>query len=136
MPSDASGTGAAAPEDFPALMSLRLEFEHLKVLAIQGILSQERRGRRVYVKLRFRYQGRQVVRYIGCDARRIARVRCELTQLQHRHRQSRQWARLVHQANQMFRAHKAAVAPSLAQIGCYFHGHSLRKKRPIRPLPP
>ena len=52
-------------EDFPALASLRLGHDDLRILVQQGFLSHEIRGGNAYFKLRFRRDGKQCVKYVG-----------------------------------------------------------------------
>ena len=52
----------------------------IKALATQGFVARERRGGRIYWKLRFRVGGRQRVRYLGSDATKAAAIRAELAQ--------------------------------------------------------
>lgn len=125
---DASNTQAASQVDCPALSSLGLDADDLMALARQGFLSFERRGGGVYCRLRFRREGRQIVRYVGCDVARIGRVREELDRLQKNHRQGRQLAMVAQHVRRAFRAHKAQVASLLEQAGCRFHGHAVRRR--------
>ena len=71
--------------EFPALNRLRLKEHDLKELSRQGSLAMDRRGQRAYAKLRFRRDGRQIVRYVG-GAERAQAVAAELAVLQHDHR--------------------------------------------------
>ncbi len=50
---------------WPCLSALRLEASDYELLRRQGFVAIESRGQRCYFKLRFRRDGRQVVRYIG-----------------------------------------------------------------------
>ena len=82
-PSSLSGQGAPSAESLPAaLISLRLTAVDLQVLRWQGFVSAELRGNCRIFKLRFRRDGRQVVRYLGTDPACAENVRSLLEQWQ------------------------------------------------------
>ena len=114
--------------DFPALANLRLEGEDLDALAHQGSLGVERRGDRTYIKLRFRREGRQQVRYVG-GAERAEAVRGELETLQSDVQLRRRLAALRRIAASSLRQSKRALEPLLASRGYHFHGQAIRKLR-------
>src|SRR5262245_35691495 len=118
--------------DFPALGGLGLKDYHLKELSRQGFLATDKRGRRTYVKLRFRCDGRQIVRYVG-SAELAQAVSEELAVLQRDHQLQRHLDDLGRAAAQSLRIAKQKVAPLLAAEGFHFHGHAIRKSRP-RPI--
>ena len=83
--------------NFPALAQLRLRAADVFALASQGFVSLEKRGNRRYWKLRFRRDGRQVVRSIG-SAEQAHAVRAELAELQTDARQQRELKVLARRA--------------------------------------
>ncbi len=102
--------------------------EELAALCRQGFVSEERRGKRLYYKLRFRCNGKQRVRYLGRDAARAAEVREELWKLQEPRRTELELARLDRTARRMLREAKATLAPLLAEEGFTFHGNAVRRR--------
>lgn len=118
-------------EMFPVLASLGLSPTERKDLTQQGFVSEEQRGRRKYHKLRFRSEGRQVVRYIG-NAQRAARVRAELEMLQQPSKAQRELKARVQQAGKLLRESKQALEPVLEAYGFRFHGYAIRRPRTSR----
>ncbi len=130
-PHHASEPVAALPEPHPgqALTQLRLTPGDFALLRRQGFVSCERRGARQVFKLRFRREGRQVVRRIGSDPAVAAEVRRELEALQVQRRRRREFRRLARLGRQALRDSKRVLAPVLAQDGFYFHGLAVRLRR-------
>jgi hypothetical protein len=114
--------------DFPTLASLGLDGEDIASIADQGFVSQDRRGDRIYHKLRFRRHGQQRVRYIGGAARAIT-VQAELKALQHDLRFRRRIAVLARSVPSALRTAREKLQPLAESQGYYFHGHALRKRR-------
>lgn len=114
--------------DFPALRSLNLNDGDLVELSRQGFLTNDRQGRHTYVKLRFRRNGRQVVRYVGRSDKACA-VRAELARLQHDRLLQRRLAALERRARYALASAKRLAAPYLEARGFHFHGLSIRKSR-------
>ena len=119
---------------FPALCRLGLGVEELAALRGQGFVSRESRsgGRLVIYKLRFRYHGRQVTRYLGSDASAAREVAQELATLQAPTQRQRTLKRIVRAAWKVMRQGKAAVEPLLREKGLYFHGMSVRRRQRAR----
>jgi len=113
---------------YPALAALRLDDSDLEELGRQGFVCREKRGDRVYHKLRFRRDGRQVVRYVG-SAERAAAVERELSDLQAETTAVRELNTVVKLANKMLRDSKTELEPLLASHGYAFHGMSIRRPR-------
>lgn len=118
-------------ERFPALASLRLDPGHWEALAQQGFVAGEQRGQRTYFKLRFRSEGRQVVRYLG-DADRAEAVKAELKRLQQKTKTLRVLKARTKFANQKLREAKLALEPVLEARGFQFHGYAIRRPRTRR----
>jgi hypothetical protein len=114
--------------DFPILASLRLDGEDIAAIAEQGFISQDRRGDRIYHKLRFRRHGRQRVRYLGDAARAIA-VEDELKVLQRQLQRRRRIAVLASSVTGALRTAREKLQPLVESHGYYYHGHALRKRR-------
>ena len=119
---------AARLARFPALARLGLTEGDLDVLACQGGLSPERRQGQTYYKLRFRRDGRQIVRYVG-DSEKAALVAVDLNALQTAHRCQRELEKLARAARQLQRDAKTKLAPQLLERGFKFHGLVLRRSR-------
>lgn len=121
---------ASAPKTlFPALASLGLSREHMAALASQGIICLESQGRgRVCAKLRFRFQKRQIVRYIGTNRGFVETVRTELSQLQAKARCGRRMRRRYREGRQAVRnIIKPKLAPVLADLGYRLRGLTIRE---------
>ena len=118
---------AVAPA-FSALNALGLHREHLEALARQGTLQAEGPVKRCF-KLRFRHQGRRIVRYVGTDVDFVARVRDELERLQRDVREDRSVRRIVQTAKACLRQTKSCLAPTLGELGYHFWGHEIRRRR-------
>ncbi len=105
------------------------DVEHA-ALVRQGSVSAEPRHRRSTVyKLRFRLDGRQVVKYLGTDPAAAAVVRRELEQLQRAVRTRAASRRLVRSARALLRDNKQMLRPELERAGFHFHGHAVRRRR-------
>ena len=118
-----------SPAVYPALATLRLGTADYDTLARQGFVCAERRGGRTYFKIRFRRQRRQVVKYLGSDARFAARVGAELVFLQNVVRQQRELTALTNAARRQLRVAKQRLEPLLAAQGLKFHGLAVRRPR-------
>jgi hypothetical protein len=81
-------------------------------------------------RLRFRVQGRQVVRYIGTDANVAAAVQQALERLQADHRDDRQLRQQAAEARRTLRRLQQALEPSLVAAGYRYHGRAIRRRRP------
>jgi hypothetical protein len=114
--------------EFPVLAKLGFIEQDLDVLAGQGCLAVERRGDRRYFKLRFRRDGRQIVRYVG-GVEMAALVAEELNTLQATRRMQRDLDRLSRAARRLLRDGKAKLEPLLLERGFKFHGRSIRRPR-------
>lgn len=117
----------------PTLTSLGLDQEQIAALSHQGFVSSEQSNQGpVRFKLRFRDGRRQVVRYIGTKNDFAEQVRRELDHLQKRVRSRRQRDKECREARRQIRSLKRRTAPILADIGCNFHGLSIRQTREAR----
>ena len=114
-------------QDFPALASLRLGDEDLRVLAHQGFLSRETRRGRATFKLRFRRGGHQHVKYVA--AHDATAVRAELNKVQAGTRLKRELAAVTRDAHQILRQTKRNLQPILESHGFAFHGLAIRRRR-------
>lgn len=113
---------------WPHLAALRLDDGDYDLLRRQGFVATESRGQKSYFKLRFRRDGRQVVRYIG-DHYQANAVAQELSQLQ-RGRQLQQELRKFQQDfDRLMREAKCAIAPFIEAEGFKFHGRAIRYSR-------
>lgn len=113
----------------PALRRLGLAAEHFEALARQGFVAVENRGgpRKIH-KLRFRFSGKQLVKYLGSDSCLIDSVRREVHDLQFEHAQRRELRRLTVEANELLRSTKQAMLPIIAAQGLRFHGYEIRRR--------
>ena len=114
-------------QDFPALASLGLGGEDLRMLTQQGFLSREIRRDKTYFKLRFRRDGHQRVKYVS--ARQAPAVRAELTELQRAVQITRNLDAATRDAQQILRQTKRQLQPVLATRGLAFHGLAVRRRR-------
>lgn len=119
---------STAPRNYEALLRLGIEPAHFAALAMQGFLSvEDRGGRHPIVKLRYRFGGRQLVKYVGTDSRIVQSVRDDLHRLQHDQRQKRDLRRLILLARVLLRQAKQRLEPLLAPRGWTFHGYAIRR---------
>jgi hypothetical protein len=119
------------------LGQLGFRAEEMAALARQGSVSLEIRLRKgvpagPYYKLRWRQQGRQRVKYLGCDPARASAVRAALLQLQASRRQAREVRRGFKQIRAYWAAQKQ-VLQLLLGPGFYFHGYCIRQRRRAQP---
>lgn len=84
-------------------------------------------------KLRFRLQGRQKVKYLGCDAKRAAEIQGELDELQQSRHYDRRLRALTRSASEQLREAKQRLEPLLEGTGWKFHGRAVRRTRRKRP---
>jgi hypothetical protein len=119
---------AGWPARFPALAKLGLTDEDLNALAHQGFVAPERRQAGTFFKLRFRRDGRQVVRYVG-GPEKAACVATELKTLQVARYNRRELDKLGRVARQLLRDAKAKLEPPLLELGFKFHGRAIRRPR-------
>jgi len=114
--------------EFPTLARLELSDEQRQALRQGGFVALERRGPdKLVVKLRFRWQGRQQVRYLGTSPEAGEQARRELARLQEEQQFARDLRRRARVARRALRAAKAASAPLLDQLGLAFHGFEIRR---------
>ena len=113
-----------------ALAGLKLTQADLEDLARQGFVSSEMRGSgRRHFKLRFRSGRKQVVRYIGTDLNRVARIQREIETLQSDGRAQQHLQRQVRSARKALRESKRNLAPLLLDSGLRYHGYAIRRSR-------
>ena len=115
-------------QDFPALASLQLGDEDLRILAQQGFLSRETRRGQTIFKLRFRCGGRQHVKYVS--AHQVTVVQAELNIVQAGARSKRKLATATRHAQQLLRQTKRNLEPILESNGLAFHGLAIRRPSP------
>jgi hypothetical protein len=129
---DQNHRSAAGADYQTGLAQLRLNQEDLEVLARQGFISCERpgNGRPPRYKLRFRREGKQVVRYISSDTGQVERIRGELATLQRPHQVEQRLSVLTRQARRVLRQAKRQIEPALNEYGFGFHGLAVRRRRP------
>lgn len=117
----------------PLLTELSLSGEQLAALQCQGCVSEEYRGRRgPFYKLRFRFEGRQVVKYLGQDASRARRIARELQKVRAAKNGDRELVRDTRTAMDALRRFRRELTPLLAANGYHFHGLDVRRKRTNR----
>lgn len=117
------------------LNKLGLSVAEITSLGRQGHVTREVRGRRTTVfKLRYRFGGRQQVRYLGCDSSRAAQIEEELSELQRRTKSLRSLRALRRAARRTLRATKRRLTPLVQEAGYSFHGLAIRRPRacPVR----
>lgn len=120
------------PARYPALATL-VSCQELEAMTRQGTVVAERfEAHKCRFKLRFRFQGRQKVRYIGIDSAFAERVRSELASLQHAHRSCRAFRNAARRARVRCRETKKELEPILAGTEFYFYGWEVRRSRNIR----
>jgi hypothetical protein len=126
--SQKTGSNVALLPRHRRLAGLRLTEVHLRALAEQGSVYQEQHRGNTRYKLRFRgADGRQVVRCVPTNL--VEFVRVEMNRLQsNRHAFSalRETTRLIRQGR---RDAKRQLQPVLDELGCHFHGTSIRRRR-------
>jgi hypothetical protein len=126
-------TGNRLPQEATGasgLERLGLSAEQLAALAQQGFLSPEDRGgKRPTYRLRFRSNGRQIVKYVGTDPAVVETIRREVTALQQAQREARELRQLVEEAHAVLRQTKRELQPTLEAAGMRFHGYAVRRAR-------
>jgi hypothetical protein len=112
------------------LGELGLSAAEQAALARQGFVTRERRGQRSTIyKLRFRFAGRQRVRYLGTDPTAVDQVREALTVLQAKRQLELESKRLHREATELLRGSKLLLGGPLAAAGYRFHGLAVRQPR-------
>ena len=107
---------------------LNITADEMLALRIQVFVSSERRGdNRVIYKLRFRYRGRQHVRFFGRDQKLINRVKKELEGLQSAYRETLCLGAITRIANKELRDLNREFSPMLHRHGLQFHGLAIRR---------
>lgn len=124
-----AGTNVVAGPCFPGLRALSLTRTHFDDLASQGSIQRDvaSSGRATF-KLRFRSEGRQVVRCLGGDAQFVKQIERELAELQHAVKERRSSRRLLRSAGSALRHLKQRLEPRLRLIGFHFHGREIRRQ--------
>ncbi|QDU92497.1 hypothetical protein [Lignipirellula cremea] len=117
-------------DPFAVFRSLNLTDEQVEALRTQGFVSRERRGEnRIYFKLRFRFQGRQLVRCLGAKAALVRRVEQALAKIQAQRKRRAQLTNAARRSRQTLRLTRLLLAPLLQAAGFQFHGLAVRKIR-------
>ena len=122
-----SSSERLALESFPILIRLGLSDEEVHALTSQGFIGRERRGSKTIFRFRYRFLGRQRVRYVS--PRDAAALEAELESLQRRVRARRRLTGLAVLARQALRHRRSTLAPLLEARGFHFHGHQIRRCR-------
>jgi len=118
---------------FPSLKALGLSAEQLDLLAENGSLCREERGKgKTYYRLRFREAGKQYTRYVGNEQGFVEQVRRELLLLQATRNSRQKMRHLADKARQVARSTKRMLEPLLATVGRTFHGMEIRRRRTNR----
>lgn len=118
---------------------LKLTCEQRQSLVRQGAIIEDRRGpnKRVF-KIRFRHDGRVIVRYLTTDPDVAELARQELAEIQKETRALRKLRKLANTARFALRQAKAESTPYLLAMGLVYHGYQLRcprhTKRGLREL--
>jgi hypothetical protein len=116
---------------YPALSALGVSAAELTAIAEQGFLNGERRGHKVYLKLRFRTNGKQRVKYIRPQA--LTTIRTELEQLQASTRLRAALRAQMKEARRYLNEARVVLAGALMNEGLHFHGRQLRVVRKSNP---
>jgi hypothetical protein len=112
------------------LAKLRLSPAEIAAIARQGFVSAEQRGPRTIVfKLRFRYDGKQRVRYLGTDQTIAAHITAVLDRHQRQRQLDADLRALANRAGQTLRQSKLALVEQVEGAGLRFHGQSVRRRR-------
>jgi len=110
------------------LSALGLSDDQLTALARQGFVAAEYRGQRgATFKLRFRFQGRQVVRYLGQDPAAARQIREAVLALQAERRDDREMQQAIREARNLLRETKRQLLPDVRREGFKFHGFAIRR---------
>jgi hypothetical protein len=114
------------------LAALGLSALDQQALARQGFVAAEYRpgqGRRLgpYFKLRWRRDGRQQVRYLGCDLDWARQIQAALANLQRPRQLIRQVNGLMKEARKRLHQAKDLLEPRLGEGGQYYHGYTARR---------
>ncbi len=117
------------PSKTPVLDRFRLTVDDLAALRRQGFVSSELRRCKVYYKLRFRRDGKRVVRYVGNDPATADQLLRELEVLQADRHDKLQDARLCREARIALRETKARLEPLLEAAGHAFRGYEIRTRK-------
>lgn len=114
-----------------SLADLKLTPKDLAALAQQGfVVAEYREGRGPFFKLRFRRDGKQIVRYLGQSPDVAAAIRHELDVLRQDHQRLRRLLRWQAAARLAIRNSKAALQKHLGGTAYYYHGFAIRHRRP------
>ena len=113
---------------YRGLQRLGISAEQLAALTRQGFLAREDRGgaKPIY-KLRFRFRGRQIVKYVGTEPMIVNALQQELRALQCEHHWARGLQRLAGEAHAELRRTKRQLQPLLKAAGMKFHGYVIRR---------
>ncbi len=122
---------AVSTEDLmSALRRLNLTADQMSALSTQGFVARERRcGRRDIFKLRFRIDGKQIVRSLGTSATNAAWVAVAVKVLQRRMRAQRELRKLEGELWKYLKATKTSLRPAFELAGYRFHGMCVRRTR-------
>lgn len=113
-----------------ALSRLNLTDDQMAALSTQGFVARERRcGRRDIFKLRFRIEGKQVVRSLGTSPANAASVALAVRVLQRTMRVQRELRKLEEELRRYLKATKKLLRPAVDLAGYRFHGMCVRRTR-------
>jgi hypothetical protein len=120
--------GAETAERFFRRIGLRSV--DVAALKRSGTITQETRGRgTVIYKLRYRREGRQVVKYLGVDRSFVRHVGEQLALLQVPARRRRRLRRVAAETRSVLHDVRARVRSTLQEAGFTFHGLTIRRSR-------
>jgi hypothetical protein len=112
------------------LEGLGLTADELAAVKQQGHVAQEVRGRnRMVYKLRYRFGGRQRVRYLGADPEFAKAVREELQRIRRAEVMRKNLRSLTREGKRALRQSKLRLLPFVEQLGYAFHGFDLRRRQ-------
>ena len=122
---------AVSTEDLTgALSGLNLTADQMAALSTQGFVARERRcGRRDIFKLRFRIDGKQIVRSLGTSPTNAARVAFGVRVLQRTMHVQRELRKLEEELRRYLKATKKLLRPAVEIAGYRFHGMCVRRTR-------
>jgi hypothetical protein len=113
----------------PLLGALGLTEAELAALPRQGFVSPEHRRGRLTYKLRFRFDGRQRVCFLGDDELRARAVANELQILQRDVRARRELRKVRRATRKLLKASKQQLHGILEKHGFHFRGLAVRRHR-------
>ena len=127
-----AATQLAVPEDESVALLRRLNLTAGQITALrnQGFVACECRDRRSGLfKLRFRVDGKQIVRSLGTSTAEATRVAVAVQTLQRPQQVRRELRKLEKESRTCLKSAKQFLSPALEAEGYQFHGLSVRRSR-------